>query len=71
MQVKTISPQPVPDEHPVHRLQLDYFTMMLGEDIGPKFYFYTLNAAPFEETHYMTDEEILDWGIATEFLTGE
>lgn len=58
----------VPEKHPAHRPQLDYFTSMLGKDIGPKFYFYTLNAAAFEDVHYMTDEEIHDWGIASRFI---
>ena len=42
--------------------------MMLGEEIGPAFYFYTLRAAPFEDIYYMNDEEIQQWAIATEFI---
>ncbi len=61
----------VPEKHPAHRPQLDYFTSMLGKDIGPKFYFYTLKAAPFEDVYYMTDEEIHDWKIASKFISKE
>ena len=39
--------------------------MALGPEKGPAFYFYTLMAAPFDSIHYMTDEEIKKWNIAT------
>lgn len=56
----------IPKEHPAHQYQLEYFTMVLGAEKGPAFYFYTLEAAPFDDIHYMTDEEIKKWNIATE-----
>lgn len=58
----------IPKEHPAHKYQLEYFTMVLGPENGPDFYFYTLEAAPFDDIHYMTDEEIEKWNIATEFI---
>jgi len=47
---------------------LAYFSEMLGNKLGPDFYFYTLEAAQFDSIHYMTDEEIKKWNIATEFI---
>lgn len=58
----------IPKEHPAHQYQLEYFTMALGSEKGPDFYFYTLEAAPFDSIHYMTDEEIEKWNIATDFI---
>lgn len=55
----------LPDDHPAHRAQLDYVTEMLGPDIGPDFYFYTLEAAPAASIHRMTDQEIDTYGLAT------
>lgn len=48
----------LPRDDPQHADQLDYFTMMLGADLGPEFYFQTLNAAPFDGIHFMTDAEL-------------
>ncbi len=47
-----------------HKAQLSYVTEMLGES-GPDFYFFTLDAAPFDGMHYMTDEEIARWKLTT------
>ena len=58
----------IPKDHPAHQYQLAYFTMALGPEIGPDFYFYTLEASPFDNVHYMTDEEIKKWNIATTFI---
>ncbi len=55
----------IPKDHPAHQYQLAYFTMVLGAEKGPAFYFYTLKASPFDNIHYMTDEEIKKWNIAT------
>lgn len=57
----------VPKDHPAHRFQLEYFTMMLGKK-GDDFYFHTLSAAPFDGMHYMTPQEIKEWGVSTEFV---
>jgi len=61
----------IPKEHPAHQNQVEYFTMVLGSEKGPSFYFYTLQASPFDGIHYMTDEEIKKWNIATEFRENE
>jgi len=58
----------IPKEHPAHQYQLEYFTMVLGSEKGPAFYFYTLEASPFDSVHYMTDKEIKMWNIATDFI---
>jgi hypothetical protein len=61
----------IPKDHPAHQYQLEYFTMILGPENGPAFYFYTLEASPFDNVHYMTDEEIKKWNIATQFIENE
>lgn len=58
----------IPKDHPAHKYQLTYFTMALGPNNGPAFYFYTLEASSFDNIHYMTDEEIKKWNIATDFV---
>jgi len=54
--------------HPAHQYQLEYFSMMLGDSIGPAFYFKTLEASPFDGIYYMTDEEIQNWTVSTKFI---
>ena len=61
----------IPKDHPAHQYQLRYFSQMLGAKLGPDFYFYTLNAAPSESIHYMSDKEIKDWKLATFFVEKE
>ncbi len=58
----------IPKDHPAHQYQIEYFTRALGKKMGPDFYFYTLEASPFDSVHYMSDEEIKKWTVATEFL---
>lgn len=48
-----------------HRLQLCYFSEMLGREAGAEFYFFTLAAAPADDIHYMTSAEIAEHGLAT------
>lgn len=54
----------LPTTDPQHNLYLDYY-----RDIGfpnfEQFYFFTLNAAPSSSVHYMTNEEITRFAIAT------
>ncbi|MCM5662756.1 COG3904 family protein [Galbibacter mesophilus] len=57
----------LPKDHPAHQYQLAYFTMCLGEEKGPDFYFLTLDSAPADGMYYMTDEEIRNWTVATKF----
>jgi len=42
----------------LHGAQLTYFREMLGEELGPEFYFFTINAAPFDSIHQMTQAEL-------------
>lgn len=58
----------IPKDHPAHQYQIEYFTMCLGAKQGPDFYFYTLSAAPFSDVHWMKDNEIKDWKVATRFI---
>ena len=58
----------VAPKHPAHKDQLDYFSEMLGRARGYDFYFYTLQAAPFDGIYYMSNQEIKDWGLATQFI---
>jgi len=55
----------LPLDHPAHQYQIAYFKMCL-EDKGEGFYFYTLDAAPADNIHWMSDDELKEWGIATQ-----
>lgn len=57
----------LPRDHPAHQHQLRYFMEMMGDEIGRDFYFCTLSAAPFNGIHWMSDDEICKWTVATEF----
>jgi len=52
--------------HPAHGAQLTYFREMLGDEKGPEFYFFTINAAPFSSVHVMTAEELNRYTLITE-----
>lgn len=58
----------IPKEHPAHQHQIEYFTMCMGSRNGPAFYFHTLEAAPFDGVHWMTEQEMKKWKVATYFL---
>lgn len=45
-------------DHEAHGAQLTYVREMLGRELGPEFYFFTINAAPFDGIHLMTQAEI-------------
>lgn len=55
----------LPKDSPAHNSQLTYFREMLGEINGPEFYFFTLQAAPFNGIHVMTDAEIAKYKLIT------
>ncbi|MEM7152058.1 MAG: hypothetical protein AAF799_04410 [Myxococcota bacterium] len=55
-----------PQDHPAHESQLAYFIEMLGDPLGPDFYWFTLAAAPAEDIHWMTDDEIATHQLLTE-----
>ncbi|MGZ2370526.1 hypothetical protein ACXR6G_12110 [Ancylomarina sp. YFZ004] len=59
----------IPFDHPAHKYQISYFTMALGEQNGPNFYFHTLEAAPFDGVHWMSDDDLIKWNVATQFIT--
>lgn len=56
----------IPIGGPAHAIMIDYFNEMLGTLVGEDFYYFTINAAPFNELHVMTMEDIARYGLATE-----
>ena len=58
----------IPQDHPAHKYQVAFFKMCLGEELGPRFYFHTLTAASFDSVHWMSDEDIKKWKVATQFV---
>ncbi len=58
----------LPKNHPAHKYQIEYFSLIMGEESGVNFYFHTLEAAPFDGVHWMTDDEIKKWNVSTEFI---
>jgi hypothetical protein len=56
----------LPEDSQGHDSQLTYFKEMLGTTNGPAFYYYTINAATFDDVHTMTDAEIEQYGLVTE-----
>ncbi len=59
----------LPKDHPAHKDQLNYFTLIMGAVNGPAFYYHTLSAAPFDGVHWMSDEDIKSWKVSTQFIT--
>lgn len=49
-----------------HDAQLAYFKEMLGDSNGPNFYYFTINAAPFDGIHLMSDAEIATYKLITQ-----
>ncbi len=56
----------LPKSHPAHQSLVDYSQTMLGKNKGKAFYFYTLEAAPFDDVHLMTSEEMATYGVTTQ-----
>jgi len=54
----------LPKDHPAHQYQIAYFKMCLGEK-GEDFYFHTLEAAKAGDIHWMSNDEISKWNVAT------
>ena len=52
-----------PVESEEHDIFIDFFSNI---DIDTSFYWYTLNAAPGDSIHWMTDTEILNYGLRNE-----
>ncbi len=55
----------LPKNDNAHHDQVAYFTKMLGKEIGPDFYFYTIHAAPFDNVHPMTRTEMKQYSLLT------
>lgn len=55
----------IPKKHPDHEMNREYIEDMLGKD---DFYWYTIYAAPADDIHYMTNEEILKYNMLTEAI---
>ena len=53
----------LPRDHPMHVMFLDYYRDM---GVPASFYWYTLEVAPPERIHWMSDEEILVYEMATD-----
>lgn len=58
----------IPKDHPAHKYQIEYFTMCLGEQLGPDFYFHTLTAASFDGIHWMSEADMVKWKVATKTI---
>jgi hypothetical protein len=56
-----------PKDSPEHRLLLDLYAEL---GIPAEFYWFTLTAAPAEGMHYLTEAEILRFGLVTQPITG-
>lgn len=48
----------LPRDHSAHGAQLTFVREMLGAELGPEFYFFTLEASPFSSVHVMTKAEL-------------
>jgi len=53
----------VPRDHEIHAMFLDFYREM---GIPEDFYWFTLEAAPPQRIHWMSDEEIVLYGLVTE-----
>ena len=51
-------------DHSAHGAQLTYFREILGKELGPEFYFFTLDASPFESVHVMSQAELAQYLIS-------
>ncbi len=58
----TVRGRDLPRNHRMHTMFLDYYRDM---GVPEDFYWYTLKVAPPERIHWMTDEEILVYDMAT------
>lgn len=63
--------EPIATAYPVgHQVHLEYINYYVSVGIAQQqaeaFYYYTINAAPAEGIHWMTDAEITQYGVVTE-----
>lgn len=45
-------------EHAAHGAQLTFFREMLGKELGPEFYFFTIDSSSFDSVHVMSGAEL-------------
>lgn len=57
-------PTQLPRNHEGHKVYLDYLDSL---GMAHDFYWFTIQAAPFERMHYMSEAEISKFGMATGF----
>ena len=55
----------LPKDHPDHEMFLEYYREI---GISEDFYWFTLEAAPPSDIHWMTEEEMAKYGIYTELI---
>lgn len=55
--------QDLPKDDEEHEMYLEYYRNI---GVPEEFYWFTLQAAPYEEMHYMTEEEIRRFKILTQ-----
>jgi len=55
----------LPEDSPLHKDQIDYFTEMLGSPVGKEFYFYTIHAAPAGKIYQMNRAEMESFQMLT------
>jgi len=48
----------LPKDDAAHGAQLTYFREILGKELGPQFYYFTINAAPADSIHVMTQTQL-------------
>lgn len=53
----------LPKDHPEHELFLSFYADI---DVDEAFYWYTLEAAPADDIHWMTDEELTQYKLRTD-----
>jgi hypothetical protein len=51
-------------DDPAHGAQLTYFREVLGKELGSEFYFFTINAAPADDIHIMSQDELIKYLIS-------
>lgn len=62
---ETLSALNLPRDHPAHARYLDYYRDM---GIPEDFYWFTLQAAPPEDVHWMTEEEMARYSVYTDLI---
>lgn len=63
-----IVPADYPLDHPIHKSFIEYYSQVMGPDIGFNFYFRTIHAASADDMYYMTESEMLKSQIVTKII---